>query len=78
MGSCMVYLSLNGAAAAAWRVFAPALFVSVEFPAAKIKNVTNPGPVRRVGHAVVVGLQLGGPGVGVVNNKIPGVYPGAG
>jgi hypothetical protein len=74
----MVYLSLNGAAAAAWRIFAPALFVSVEFPAAKIKNVTNPGLVRRVGHAVVVGLQLGGPGVGVVDNKIPGVYPGAG
>jgi hypothetical protein len=74
----MVYLSLNGAASAAWRVKAPAVFVSVEFPAAKIKNVTNPGLVRRVGHAVVVGLQLGGFGVGVVNNKIPGVYPGAG
>jgi hypothetical protein len=69
---------LNGAAAAARRVDTPAVFVSVEFPAAKIKNVTNPGLVRRVGHAVVVGLQLGGPGVGVVNNKIPGVYPGAG
>jgi hypothetical protein len=74
----MVYLSLNGAASAAWRVKAPAFFVSVKFPAAKIKNITNPGLVRCEGHAVVVGLQLGGPGVGVVDNKIPGVYPGAG
>jgi hypothetical protein len=69
---------LNGAASAAWRIFAPALFVSVEFPAAKIKNITNPGLVSCEGHAVVVGLQLGGPGVGVVNNEVPGVYPGAG
>jgi hypothetical protein len=69
---------LNGAASAAWRVKAPAVFVSVEFPAAKIKNVTNPGLVRCKAHAVVVGLQLGGPGVGVVDNKIPGVYSGAG
>jgi hypothetical protein len=74
----MVYLSLNGATSAARRVKAPAVFVSVKFPAAKIKNITNPGLVRCEGHAVVVGLQLGGPGVGVVDNKIPGVYPGAG
>jgi hypothetical protein len=74
----MVCLSLNRATSAARRVKTPAFFVSVEFPAAKIKNVANPGLVRCVGHSVVVGLQLGGPGVGVVNNKIPGVYPGAG
>jgi hypothetical protein len=69
---------LNGATSAARRIFAPALFVSVEFAAAKIENITNPGLVRCEAHAVVVGFQLGGPGVGVVNNKIPGVYPGAG
>jgi hypothetical protein len=74
----MVYLSLNGATSATRRIFAPAFFVSVEFPAAKIENITNPGLVRCEAHAVVVGLQLGGPGVGVVDNKIPGVYPGAG
>jgi hypothetical protein len=68
----------NRATSAAWGVKAPAFFVSVEFPAAKIENITNPGLVRCEAHAVVVGLQLGGPGVGVVNNKIPGVYPGAG
>jgi hypothetical protein len=52
----MVGLSLNGATSAARRIFAPALFVSVKFPAAKIKNVTNPGLVRCEAHAVVVGL----------------------
>jgi len=52
----MVYLSLNGATSATRRIFAPAFFVSVKFPAAKIKNITNPGLVRCVAHAVVVGL----------------------
>jgi hypothetical protein len=60
---------LNRATSAARRVDTPAGPVAREVLRAVFTVKSD---------CVGVGLQLGGPGVGVVNNKIPGVYPGAG
>ena len=59
----------NRAAAAARRVDTPAGPVAREMCGAVFA-------VER--YSVGVGFQLGGPGFGVVQNEVSGVYPGAG
>jgi hypothetical protein len=72
----MISLS-NIATATAWRIFTAALFVAVELAARKAENIAHARAGRCELDCVGVRLKLGAFCFGVVQNKIPGVYPGA-